>query len=173
VARGQLLGSARRYGKKGEEEEIVQDSYYYALQKERKPGTTIKNPPAYVQGILRKLCYKSHRSPRIQTHQLSEADEEKLVSSEAVDLGEMSKETLALLKEAVAQLPKIQREVLWLSLRGKKPSEIAKLLTIAPNKVAVHKSRALRKLREKLGNKYLEDDAVVRNILQDLPSEEP
>ena len=107
----------------------------------------------YILGIARILA-KNHIRRRIDQQSREDELPAELIDRIAGPLGQARMEEAERersVREALDELPQSDREIVLLTLDGRKPREIAATLRIAPDVVRQRKSRAIQKIALSLG----------------------
>ena len=146
-----LANFALKYlGDPEEAEEIVQEVFTYVWQK-RGQLDVRTNPKSYLYGAVRNGCLNHLKHQKVENlyvqralHTLDQYDQ--------VDIMELS-ELQETIKKAIEKLPPKCREIFELNrFEGKRYKEIAEHLNISLKTVENQMGKALKILREKLGD---------------------
>lgn len=155
VYRDELIAFVmRKVGSHAQASDIVQETYLKFIG--RSPAGQVHNPRAFLYRIARNLIIDGQRHDRITGRYVSTNIEIadvacKMPSPERVISG---KQELALLKQAVLDLPPRCREVFILrKFEGLSQSEIAEKLAISRNMVEKHLRKALIQCRTCLASR--------------------
>ncbi len=144
-----LVGFAFQYVESSEiAEDVVQD-VFGKIWNQSEAIDIRTNVKSYLFGAVRNACLNHLRHERVkQVHVERNSGED----AEVVDFMEMD-ELQELIQHTLDQLPEKRRQVFELSrFEGKKYQEIAEELEISIKTVETQMSRALRTLREAVGN---------------------
>ena len=131
--------------------DITQEAFL-RLWKQWEKGETILNPRSWLMRVTRNLAEDHARSSfrRNGTHPPQVMNDIRAHDPLPLDTLERE-EAFAQLREALAQLPQIDREILTQRYAlGHHPREIARLLSIKTSAVQMRLSRARRRLAEQL-----------------------
>ncbi len=107
----------------------------------------------YILGIVR-ILVKNHIRRRIDQQSREDELPAELIDRIAGPLGQARMEEAERersVREALDELPQSDREIVLLTLDGRKPREIAAALRLAPDVVRQRKSRAIQKIALSLG----------------------
>jgi RNA polymerase sigma-70 factor (ECF subfamily) len=141
-------------GNKNDAEDIVQETYGKLWHK-RKDWHTIHNTEAFSVTVVKNLCMDFLRSQQLRR---SEHLSTQTVSAKSASPGEKieASETMAQVKQLIAQLPQNQQQVLRLKgLNEYSIEEIAALTGFSHVNVRTLLSRARRTIREQLKDNEL------------------
>lgn len=140
--------------------ELVQDTFLRVWEYVRK-GATVRDIRPFLYRTLRNLIideYRRHKSYSLEA-MLGEEDESIEVllpadESNTLEAAVLRAEAARTLR-AAQELPELYREVILLRyIEGLSPSEIARRIGASENVVSVRIHRALKKLRDLLGNDH-------------------
>ncbi|MDD3990138.1 MAG: sigma-70 family RNA polymerase sigma factor [Bacteroidales bacterium] len=112
---------------------------------------------AFLYGTLKNKCMNHLRSKKVHERyvqkQMVEAvqNPESVEESYEVNRAVIEDEAFVLLYRALAELPPREKEVLELSIQGRKNQDIADSLGLSVNTIKTLKLRAYRKIRELIG----------------------
>ena len=148
-----ILFSRRFVDEKDAAADLVQEALL-AYWNRRKEFITVIEVKAFLYGTLKNMCLNHLRTKKVhgryvqqtmeEAEQTSEAVEEPLVINNAI----IEEETFTLLFRALSELPPREKEIIELSLQGKKNQAIADALSLSVNTIKTLKLRAYRRLRE-------------------------
>lgn len=127
--------------------DIVQDAFE-ALWRRRRNLDPMGSVGAYLYATVRNRCLAYLRARRV----VSTSENLSIPDDHDIELAYIESETLRRLNAAVDVLPTRTAEVIRLTLRGLRQSEIAAHMGIALITVKVMKADAIKKLRSILGN---------------------
>lgn len=140
-----------------EAEDIVQEAYLRLWQNQKKLET-IKNIEAFAMTIVRNLCIDKMRSKSYNANVpfFDEAEDRYFPTKEHSPLKQAElKDTAAKIESLIAELPEKQRAVFSLrDMEGYSISEIDEIMGIGRNAVKVNLSRARKKIRNLMSDKY-------------------
>jgi RNA polymerase sigma-70 factor (ECF subfamily) len=150
-----ILFSRRFVDEKDAAADLVQEALL-AYWNRRKEFKTVIEVKAFLYGTLKNMCLNHLRTKKVhgryvqktmkEAERTSEAVDEPLVINNAI----IEEETFALLYRALSELPPREKEIMELSLQGKKNQAIADILSLSVNTIKTLKLRAYRRLRESI-----------------------
>jgi RNA polymerase sigma-70 factor (ECF subfamily) len=146
-----------RVGEPADAEDVCQDAFITALRR----IDDCRQPDRFAAWLLRIVRNRAHDHVRGRTvREAVPLDEDSLASTGPDPLREASRAELHTdLIEALAGLTELQREVLLLfDLEGWSHREIAERLGISEGSARVHLHHGRRALRERLGERYQEEE---------------
>jgi len=148
-----ILFSRRFVDLRDEAADLVQETLLVYWNK-RGDFKEVHEVKAFLYGTLKNKCMNFLRSRKVHERYVQTALEEAEGASETVEEDAVTsravieEEAFAILYNAMSGLPPREKEVLELSLQGKKIQAIADLLGLSVNTIKTMKLRAYRKIRE-------------------------
>ncbi|OFY44596.1 MAG: hypothetical protein A2X18_03200 [Bacteroidetes bacterium GWF2_40_14] len=147
-----ILFSRRFVDEKDAAADLVQEALL-AYWNRRKEFKTVIEVKAFLFGTLKNMCLNHLRTKKVhgryvqktmeEADRNTEQEEESLVINHAI----IEEETFALLFRALSELPPREKEIMELSLQGKKNQTIADVLSLSVNTIKTLKLRAYRRIR--------------------------
>jgi len=131
-----------------EVDDIIQDSYVKVIS--RKSNSDLKSPKSYLYAVARNKANDMLRRKKIVQYEPL-AKDDVLHANEGSEIPERlsRKNELELLEQAVQSLPERCRQIFTMrKVHGMKHSEIAQIMKITENTVAVQIAIGIRKCRE-------------------------
>ena len=150
-----ILYSRRFVDEKDAAADLVQEALL-AYWNRRKEFKTVIEAKAFLYGTMKNMCLNHLRTKKVHGRYVQKTMEEAELTTEAVDEpllisnAIIEEETFALLYHALSELPPREKEILELSLQGKKNQAIADALCLSVNTIKTLKLRAYRRLRENI-----------------------
>lgn len=147
-----ILFSRRFVDEKDATADLVQE-VLLAYWNRRKEFKTVIEVKAFLYGTLKNMCLNHIRTKKVHKRYvqktMDEAEQTTEVVKEALVINHIiiEEETFAFLYRALSQLPPREKEIIELSLQGKKNLVIADALGLSANTVKTLKLRAYRRVR--------------------------
>lgn len=137
--------------------DLVQDSFIRLADSQAAASGTLKNPRAMLFRIARNLAIDSLRRQRLVAQVFVEGgpDETMAATDPSPEVRALDRDLLARLERALDDLPPMQRRILTMKrLQGLSHAEIAAETGLNPAAIEKNLTRALRRLRQALGDSW-------------------
>lgn len=144
---------ASRFGNRNDTEDIVQDAFYNILKADNLDN--IENPKAYLYRAARNLALKRLRSEEYHVKYVEQVDLDQVAVSPEASVS--ARKHMEHIENVLAELPQKYRRTFEMSrVREMSYREISEELGIGHTTVEKHIIKALKHLREHLGEDWRE-----------------